>query len=156
MAFDPNLPRWIKASVYKYFSDGIAPTLAMGQGCPIYFNNYKGDQSWAELRMDGPMIEEYECQSYRIDITVDILITAFIGSDDYALDRLVGFYGSLMDYDICCYKYGNGPQDDQSQFGVLQLYPSKRNKVDIVNFGLIAPEAKQKRSCCEAPYTMWL
>jgi hypothetical protein len=150
MALDPNIPRWIKASVYQHITD------LSNNAYPIYLNSYQGDSTWAELRMDGPIIENYEFASFRFDVTFNILATCFCGTDEYAIDRMVGILGTTLDNDICLYKYGTGPDDDQSMFGRLQQYPSKDRKVDIVNFGLITPDSKFKRSSIEASYTLWL
>ena len=78
------------------------------------------------------------------------------GIDEYEIDRMAGAFGTTLDNDICCFKYGNGIMDDQSMWGVLQMNPSDKYKVDIVNFGLITPDSKFKRSSCEASYCMWL
>jgi len=150
MAFDPSIPRWIKASAFEHVK-----TLTNG-AYPIYLNSYNGDSSWAELRMDGPMVENYEFASFRFDVTLNILATCFSGDDEYAIDRMVGILGTSLDNDICLFKYGNGLEDDQSMFGTLQMYPSKDRKVDIVHFGLITPDSKFKRASIEASYTLWL
>jgi hypothetical protein len=124
---------------------------------PLYLNSYSGkDQAWGEIRFDGPTVENYEYASFKFDITVNILVTCFCGADEYAIYRMEGAYGTALDNDICVFKYGNGPQDDQSMFATLQMYPSRDRKVDIVQFGLITPDSKFKRSAIEASYTLWL
>lgn len=154
--YDPNLPRWITASIREYLTlANNAANIANGTNYPLYFNNSKGDKVWAELRLDGPRIENYEFSSWKIDVTIDILITAFIGGDDLLMPKLTGIYGSALDSDICCYKYGNLPQDDGSIFGRLQMYPSRERKIDIINWGVIAADSHFKRSTVEGNYTMW-
>ncbi len=150
MAYDSNIPRWFKASVAKHISDTV-------KDCKLYLNSYSGDdQVWAELRVDGPTSENYEYASWQFDFSVSLLITAFCGSDDYLIDRLVGAFGTALDQDICVYKYGDGLEDDGSQFTVLQQYPADAHKVDIIHFGLVAAESKFKRAMVESSYTAWL
>jgi hypothetical protein len=146
--FDPNIPRWLTASINTYLATNSL-------NVPVYLNTYQGDQEWCEIRLDGPNIENYEFCSWKIDITINLLITCFSGNDQYRIDRVVGVFGSLLDRDICCYRYGPDLIDDGSQWGILQMYPSKSRKIDVINFGLITPDSKFKRSQIEASYSAW-
>ena len=115
MAFDPNIVRWMFTSVAEHVKT-LTPQY------PLYLDSYSGtDQAWGEIRFDGPIIENYEYSSFRFDVTVNILVTCFCGSDEYAIYRVAGAFATALDNDICCFKYGNGPEDDQSMFVTLQM-----------------------------------
>jgi hypothetical protein len=147
--FDPNIIRWMFTSITQHVKD-LVPNY------PLYLDSYTGENVWGEIRFDGPNIENYEYASFKFDVTVDILVTCFCGTDEYLIYTVVGAFATALDNDICLFKYGDGPEDDQSQFGTLQMYPSKDRRVNIMHFGFITPDSKMKRSSAEASYTLWL
>jgi hypothetical protein len=146
--FDPNIPRWITASINTYLKSN-------SMKIPVYLNSYKGDKEWAEIRISGLNVENYEYSSWKMIVEISLLITSFCAEDQYRIDRAVGVFGSMLDSDICCFRYGNDPQDDGSPLMTLQMYPSKDRKIDIIHFGLISAESKFTRSCVEASYSGW-
>ncbi len=146
--FDKNMHRWIITSINKHFLD-------LKEDVPLYFDHYQRDQDWAELRVSGPSVNEYSRDCFFLDCIINILLTSFIGADDYKIHRMAGLFVQACT-PICCYRYGDGPDDDQTQFGTLQLEPSERGKVDVVHFGIISPDNKFRRSFVEAAYKMEL
>lgn len=148
--YDQNISRWTIASINKYFMDNR-------QWVPLYVNNqiYQDDEFWAELRITGPSVNQYSRDLFVLNCTINILLTAFAGVNDYKIYEMAGIFVAAMGQ-ICCYKYGNYPQDDQTQFGTLQLERGIAGKVDVVHFGLISPENKFRRSFVETNYCMWL
>jgi hypothetical protein len=146
---DPSIVKWMYASAAKYFSD-----FAQTNNIPFYLNSYTGDGYWAEFRFDGPTVEDSTIGTFNLTCDINILITAFTCNDDYLILKLAGKFASAFNNNICVYKYGDEDDDDQTLVGTLQLYPSERNIIDVVHYGIISSESKQKRSSVEAKYTM--
>ncbi len=143
--FDQNIPRWIIASVNKHFQDNR-------QNINLYFNNdIRDDPYWAELRFSGPNIDQYTRDCFRINCIINILLTAFIDQDDYIMYRMIGVFSQAFT-PICVYKFGDGPNDDQSLFGTLTLIGG----IDTINYGFVTTESKHKKSTLEASYLMYL
>jgi hypothetical protein len=128
MAKDINWSRWIYTSVVKHFTD-----VALKAGIPLYLNRYDRDTDWAELRFGGPYITEPSKNVYFGTVNVDIMITCFVGTDQYAINRLTGIFQAYF-IAICCYKYGDGDDDDHSYFATLKLPDSP---INVTNYGLI-------------------
>lgn len=137
-------PRWIYSSVAVHFND-------RKEDIALYFDRYDRDTDWAEFRLDGPFIEELSIGFWRVELTVNILITSFIGDDDYKIHRMVGTIGEAFT-DICCYRYG----DDDSYLGSLSIVPTLGSKINITQFGNISPENRFRRSSVEAAFRMYL
>lgn len=146
--YDPNLNRWIYASVVKQFMEA-----SQAANIPFYIDRYDRDVSWAELRFVGPIVNELTRGTFIIMCNVDILCTSFIEQDQYNIYRMTGVFANAFQ-DICVYKYGDGVDDDQSYIADLKLTSRGGNKVNITNYGLILPDNKFQRSVLESDYEM--
>lgn len=124
---------------------------------PLFVNSdhYQGNSDWAELRINGPSYNEFTRGDTKLTCLVNVLLTSYKGDDDYKIYAMTDIFKNAFD-EICCYKYGSGPDDDQSYFGTLMLEKGNAGKIDIVHFGLIQPESKFRRSFVEAAFYMEL
>jgi hypothetical protein len=148
--YDPNLNRWIYASVVKHFKEAADASLI-----PFYIDRYDRDVSWAELRFSGPYINEVNRNTFIIICNVDILCTSFIEQDQYNIYRMTGVFSSAFK-DICVYRYGDGPNDDRSYVSDLKLTKRDNNYINIINYGLMFPDNKFQRSAVFSDFEMYL
>lgn len=139
-----NWIRWIYISIINNFEN-------VREDIPVYYDRVNRETDWAEVRMDGPHIRELSNGFFRIDVAVSALVTSYIGNYDYQLQRMLGMLSLGFD-DICCYRYGDGDEDDASLLGILKPL----NGFTVVNFGLISPESRFRRSQIEATFRMTL
>jgi hypothetical protein len=60
-----------------------------------------------------------------------------------------------MDGAIAVYKYGNGPDDDESQLvGCFSLASGRNDAIKVIHFGQIDPTTRLKQSMVDARYVM--
>jgi len=143
---DPNWARWLYTSVVKHFTQA-----AIKANIPIYLDRDDNrDTDWAELRFGGPYIRQPSRNVYFGEVNVDIMITAFIKTDQYVMQRYTGLFQAYF-YPICCYRYGDGDADDGTYFATLKLTDGN---INVRNFGLILPENKFIRSTVESDYSI--
>jgi hypothetical protein len=151
-SLNPNLNRWIYASVVKHF---MAECANANPPIPFYIDRYDRDVSWVEMRFVGPTVNEVSRAKYLIICCVDFLITTFVEHDQYAMFRITGALSSMYK-DICVYRYGDGLDDDQTFVSDLKLTQRNNNKINLINFGLILPDNKFQRSVMSSDYEMFL
>lgn len=145
-----NLPRWILASASKYFSDvAIANNLHyFVEGTTRETEEY---QKSIEFRMDGPDFTRLSKDYYRIDVNINILWSYNQDDEDFhETERIKGILIDAMT-DLCVYKYGDGPNDDNSLIGTLQL----KQAVKANNFGLIQQNTRLIQGTVEGSYSMF-
>jgi len=147
--------RWIVASIAKHF-DGYKGTYH------LYIEGDERDtdemRDFAELRTDGPDITRVCKQLMYLDIQVNILIQSHMDpSDLYAGARAVGIFSRGFTKSINVYKYGSGPNDDDSLLGCLVIRTKRNeNTVDIGNFGIIHQDARITQFTIEGHYRLEL
>jgi len=142
-----NWARWIYTSIVKHFVE-----VSIQHQIPLYLGNYSGDVDWAELRFNGPEVDEPSHHYYMLHSNVDIMVTCFLGTDRYKIHKLTGIYHAAFTT-ICAYRYGDGPDDDHGYLGELRLADGV---INTTNFGIIYPDNKFERATVEADYLMCL
>ena len=147
-----DLPRWIFASASKHF-DTIAtssfPMFVEGQ-----HRHTREEDEFFEFRFDGPILTELSKNYWRIYFEINILIqTAMDDSDMHKIHRRVGTVAANFTL-ISIYKYGNQVGDDGSLFACIPLVQDDRNRqrLQILHFGQVSPDAKLVHACVEGHY----
>lgn len=152
-----NWARWIFASISKHFDDGKGSYDMYIEG---QHRNTRVLKDFFELRIDGPNICEVSKNYYEIIMEVNCLVSSHMDDTDYhRIHRTTGYVAALYT-DIPVYKYGTGPDDDQSFLGCLVLindiFGRKGNRLVISNFGIVEPGSDLLQSTIEGHYRMCL
>lgn len=136
-----NLPRWVFSSMAKKFSE-VAATIPLN-----YFvqgvdepesRDFQVDS--ALFRMTGPVAYQSAGDEEQYQIELMILLTDIIqltNDEAYSIYKWAGVFQAAMLDVLPVYKYGTGPEDDDSLIGCLQPDPKLKNNVRIVDYGQI-------------------
>jgi hypothetical protein len=153
---NPNLPRWIAASCADHF-DTYKGT------CFLHFEGTgprpvdTGRKYWAEFRLDGPYRGSGTAHEENYTVEINVLLCAVI-EDNYAyrIQDLQGQFAEAFTNCIPIYRYGNGPQDDDSLVGEMNLVTTQGERVMISNFSMIGPNTQLKQGSIEGHYSLRL
>lgn len=158
---DPNMPRWLMASVRVHFAELIGATDVLiyeHTGPKDYLDmNGRPVKGYAELRVTGPYYRAMSLSEGWYDIDINVLCSIplkMTNADE--IERLIGLYYSLMTPTIGVFKYGNGPDDDGSQIGCLELLPQREGDVKVSRFGQANPDTQFIQATVEAQYRLKL
>lgn len=146
-----NWPRWIKASINKFFSDRKTTLNFYYEGQE---RNTSGLPNWCELRLNGPFSEECSRNYWKIHIDVNILIANILDRNDlYKLDRLIGKVTNIYEVCIPIYKKGFDPEIDTN---ALLETMQRVSSIETDNYGIVDPETRLEHSIVQARYKMVL
>lgn len=150
-----NTPRWIFASVSKHFD-------AHKQTLKLYIEGMhrgtRDDKDFIELRVDGPYFTELSKGYWRIYSEINVLVqSAMDDTDFHRIWKDIGIVSAAF-INLIVYKYGDGPDDDDSQLGCMKLISSARGKerLQVSYFGKIAPSVEIHQATVEGHYEMYL
>ena len=149
-----NWSRWIRVSVNHHFEILQSDELTE---IPIY---YEGDErvtnqysNFAELRLNGPFIQQPSKDLYYLDILINVLVQTLIDPLDTDLkDKTVGLFSEGFIDRIPIFRYGDGPDDDNLLLDCLKL----NSGIDINDFCIIKPDVRIMQSQIEAQYRLQL
>lgn len=147
-----HLPRWIFASIAKYFSTGLSDYSTYVEGVDLPDTE---ETEKIEIRIDGPWMREVSKDVLKINSEVNILVSVTMDSDLYKIHTIKGKVASLF-LDIPIYKYGSETGDDQTLVGYFKILPTDdlKERVEIADFGQIDPNIKILQSTIEGHYEM--
>lgn len=145
-----NWSRWIVASLSVHFDNErqSIPFYVEGQIRPATIYDF------AELRMDGPFFHEVNQDYWYVDVNPAILIQIIQSNETHKLERYIGIFSAAFTKSICVYRYGDGPNDDGNQFGVLVMQPDSPVRVD--KFGQVQSATRIAQAAIETRYRMRL
>jgi hypothetical protein len=156
-----HLPRWIRASLTKYFADVVATISGVK-----YFvegvneeeaEDFQGDS--VLFRMVGPYIHQGSSTDW-YDVEIQILCTDIIQTtkdNAYDIDVTVGVLADAMLSVMPIYKYGNGPSDDRTELiGCLEADDSVRQPVRIVPYGISEKDTRVKQVSINGKFKLCL
>ena len=154
MSINPNWARWIFASVSKHFDDrrGVLPLYIEGQ-----HRATSKLKEYLELRMDGPTWNEASKGYFQGDIQINILVTAAMDEEDYHRPyRFAGQVQQAFTQTIPVFRFGDGPEDDQTFLGCLQLLQNRsdRSFVELNWFGVIDQDYQLVQATVEGHYRL--
>lgn len=146
--------RWIKTSIVKHFDDNRGSYTLFVEGAD---RNTESLQSWVEIRTDGPFIREVSHNYYKLTVEVNLLLSSVPNENIYTQDALCGYFQKLFTC-IPVFRYGpsSDVDNDNVQFGELNLYDHMREAVKLNHFGIVRPDTKLIQSTLEGHYLMWL
>lgn len=151
---DPNWTRWILASTSVYFDTNIdLPMFLEGQE-----RNTNDDKNFFEFRIDGPNYTERTRDDWRVYVEINLLVqTTMIITDFHKHHKNLGVVAAPFG-NIEIFRCGNGPGDDDSLLGCLQLIQNDRTRERVVtsNFGQIEPDVKVQQGTVEGHFEMFL
>lgn len=115
-----------------------------------------GTEVFLEYRMDGPLIREPCKNQFVFDITINIMVQVGISNyDAHAFQKAFGQAQSMFRGCIPIYKYGTGPDDDQSFLGNFILKNSREiDAVKSLQLGQIDPIMRLMQGTVECRYRM--
>lgn len=151
-----NWDRWLLASISQHFKVEVADKLSLFMYVEGQHRDTNEQRQWFELRMDGPFAKETSRDYWKIKIEVNCLISTSASDRDYHQHRQnVGDTFSGFHSCISIFKYGNGPDDDQSKLGEAVLR-SPNSSIVTSHFGRINPGTQLEQTTIEAHYVMEL
>lgn len=153
---NPNLDRWIYASICQHFTSRITSVPVCIEGA----RNLLADRKQSiEIRCDGPYYTELSKDYWRAYIEVNLLIqSAKVNNDMYAIRRLTGMVVGAFTQCITVYKYGSDAViDDGSVVDVFIRMDgtSDREKIQVSHFGQVEPTVQLEQATVEAHYEMF-
>lgn len=158
---DPNLPRWMRASLNKYFATVVAtiPNVQFFVEGADEETVQKFQNDSILFRMVGPNCHEGSSTDwYGVELQIlctDIIQTTKDGA--YDLDVWVGIIAASMQRVMPIYKFGNGPSDDRTfLIGCLEADDSVRQPVRIVPYGIVDKDARVKQTSINGKFKLCL
>jgi len=145
--------RWVQASITKYFSDlgiGLEMTFFM-EGEPRTDRQTNPTiPDVIELRITGPDISEVSKNYFKLDVNVSIVVETIMDETD--LYRHAVKLGLVADkfQSINLFKYGTGPDDDDSNIGCISLDDTDR--LEVRQLGQLDENKSVLFSVVEADY----
>jgi hypothetical protein len=151
---DENWTRWILASTSVYFDGAVdLPMFLEGQE-----RDTKDLKDFFEFRIDGPWYTERTKNDWRVYVEINLLVQSTMKVKDFHshaknLGKVAAAFQSIQ-----IFRCGNGPLDDDSLLGCLQLIQNdrKRERVVTANFGQIEPHVKVQQGTIEGHFEMFL
>lgn len=150
VAFDPNWTRWIFASCRKYFNDRV------GNFKLFYIptDDKNGLATYGELRINGPEAKRLSSNEWRLEILINVLISADMNNQDTDLIfKSCGIIQNIMPLDLPILKLGSSNSDDQSQLGCMKALDET---IRTSHFGQFDPKVTLLQSTVEANYQIRL
>ena len=158
---NPHWPRWIFASTADYFkqvADGIELPILI-EGIDEREAEKMRANDHVEFRINGPAVTELSRGYFRLDVDVNLLLTSMMGGQTknaYDIVEQAGVFLQAAGGPIPVFKYGEGPDDDESLLGCLTLRSGKRDAVRVIHFGQIGRDDRLRQSAVDARYRMHL
>ncbi len=147
-----NIPRWMFASVSKHFDDRKQGEHLFIEGQDRLTNE---ETDWLELRMDGPLHKEVSKGCHQFDIEINILVSSVMNEKDYhKIFKIVGVVAAAFTNVIEIFKFGDGPNDDNTFLECARLRQEGREAVVISHFGQIDPDKRLIQASVEGHYRM--
>jgi hypothetical protein len=153
MIVNVNTMRWLRSSLNKWFDDSKGDYGLVPMGDTVS-EAIKILPAYAELRMSGPEFMEQLASQGVGNLEIQALCSAQMTGDIYLIDRIVGVFHVAFANFIPVFKYGEGADDDQSQFGCLILRSDVPRPVDTLQWGQLDPTTKVTQTAVEGAYRL--
>jgi hypothetical protein len=148
-----NIPRWIRASISKYFNDTLKGKL------PVFVEGMDlrpGGTEFCEVRLDGPTFKQYGSK-WKVSIHLSVLIQMiFDDSDIYKIDRETGKVVAAFPTTLSIFRLGNGPDDSNEYLDCLSVISEGGEDIVVIPYGKIAASTNLMQTTVGAHYYMWL
>jgi hypothetical protein len=145
-------PRWAFASFSKHFA-----THFEAENLNLFVEGDDRETAllakFCEFRMDGPRLRAVGRNRWEIFVPVNILVQTSMNDTNTHLHRTnIGIAESGFARTISIYKYGNGPDDDQSLLVCMSLMGDKNNPIKINDFGQVDTTVRLQQATVEGHY----
>lgn len=159
MAYDPNWPRWVQASVADHFKTTANGSgyVSLVEGLEERTTAFQDSPQRLEIRINGPRIQEQSHNSYYFEVDVNMLIHSHMDGDldsPYSGTNIAGTMAQRASEPIPVFKYGAQPGDDQSQIGCLVLKDGPKDGINVFHFGEINSEDRLRQLGVDCSYYM--
>ena len=141
-----NWPRWISASLNYHMDSGKS-------GVKLFIEGEKRITGTTadrfELRTNGPFFNEVSAGVWRVELTVNLLVSCTMNKTDlYNLQRKIGISLGMMT-SIPLYKYGTLTGiDDQTLFACMQLIEGPT----VTQYGQVDPSVEVVQATVQGRY----
>lgn len=153
---DKNWARWTFASVSVFFE-------ARRQGLRLFIEGQHRDtrleEDFLELRVDGPTLRQVSKGCWKLRIEVNVLVQSVFNDVNYhRVKQNSGIAQAAFETSIPVYRFGDGPDDDQSFVGCYILQQDKRSRdfIELNDFGRIEKDVPISQATVEGHYVMTL
>lgn len=111
-----------------------------------------------EFRMNGPQRLQPSRGCFVLTVQINILIRSYMDDNDFhKMRRNVGKVVNWLAQNHCIFRYGDGPNDDQTLLGELHLKNRNRSdRMQINHFGQIDPKFRIEEATVEAEFEIHL
>ncbi len=156
-AADPNWPRWITTSIYKYFYGKLHGDVSVyleGQN-----RQTEGQKSYVEIRYNGPTVDRLTPRTFKLYVSINILVVYIKATEDnlYSFDNIIGLVTTAFPNAFQVMRYGDGTQDDQLEVGCLKQKPEPgKDMIEVMRYGQADPNIRMVEATIEASYEMLL
>lgn len=144
-------PRWVTASLAKYFSSLPRGTMAFRFEFELNKDEDIEQISLMNVNIEGPVFQNPSKGYWIIRVTPSILVQTLVKDNMYAHSVDVGLVTDMFDGCIPLYKYGDGADDDSSQFGTL-VRGRDTSGIIITKFGRLDEDVPLAFSRVEGDY----
>lgn len=149
-----NLPRWIFASCSEDVKSKADNAITFVEGLDRPSEN---DKDFAEFRLDGPRFTELSKGYWQIWIAINVLVQSTMDDEDFHRKYVtIGKIVEAMKGSISIFKYGDGPDDDDSLVGCFSMIQDKNNQLRVNHMGQIDKTLRLEQATVEAHYHMYL
>ncbi len=156
---NPNIPRWVMASLtdlFKEVSDDLNLHYfveGVDEEEPEDFN-----RNSALFRMNGPDVKlGGGTETHRLELQILLTNLPNVPSENaYEPYRWAGAFQETMLGPLPIYKYGTGPEDDQSLIGCLEPDPNILDYVRIVSYGQIDKTSRVRQLSVNGRFVLQL
>lgn len=146
---NPNMPRWVMASMSKYIKDQCTDDDTYKVLNPLF----EGDDrpkaitdAFNEWRLLGPVIQSPTRGETIEYYTLDCLVSCDSDTDAYRILTHAGLVSSLF-IDFQIYRFGL----DDSLVGCI----TQMGRVDILQYGQLTPKVRVKQASVSAKYCLY-
>jgi hypothetical protein len=158
---NPNWARWIAASLavyYKVVADALNIELLVEGVDERESEKMEADR--AELRVNGPFINQWSRGDFQLDVDSNILLTDLMageGENSYNLMTWAGYFQQAAEKSIPVYRYGpdTGGVDDGSWVGCLTVRDRKKGPA-LYHFGQISTNDRVRQAAVDTQHRMFL
>jgi hypothetical protein len=152
---NPNWLRWIAASIGDHF-DVSTPNL------PMYVEGQHRDTSKLKDFFELRLVEQNSAEKTRGDWTITCDVNCLVHStkddkDNHRIYKSCGLIAAAFTA-IPVFKYGDGPDDDDSFLGCLTLKQdlARKELVEVTHFGQVDKACEVVQSMIEGMYCIEL
>lgn len=137
---NPNWTRWIKASINDFMLNQDRADASLKESPVPFFveGQVRANERpnvWMEVRIDGPFYNQISRNFWEVVLEVNHVVSVLMDEEDlYVYDKVIGLAQGAYQNCIPVYKYGSGPDDDDT--GLFELIRSER-PLDTVQYGQV-------------------